>query len=50
MTNYRRGHSRAPMPSTAGSTQAPQRFSNDFDPNLAAMARVWSMIRQGAVR
>ena len=26
------------------------RFNNDFDRDLAAMKRVWQMIRQGAVR
>ena len=34
----------------ARDNRAPQRFRNDFDRDLAAMARVWSMIRQGAVR
>ena len=38
------------MQSTARSNQAPQRFKNDFDRDLAAMARVWLMIRHGAVR
>jgi len=50
MTNYRRRHSRAPEQSTARSNRAPQQFKNDFDRDLAAMARVWSMIRHGAVR
>tara|TARA_B100001059_G_scaffold107059_1_gene106702 strand:- start:1201 stop:1335 length:135 start_codon:yes stop_codon:yes gene_type:complete len=30
--------------------RAPQRSRTDFDRDLAAMAKVWSMIRQGAVR
>ncbi|AKN61546.1 hypothetical protein WB44_11085 [Synechococcus sp. WH 8020] len=50
MTYYRRGHSRAPMQSSVRNNRASQRFKNDFDRDLAAMARVWSMIRQGAVR
>ncbi|MBT67316.1 MAG: hypothetical protein CMN98_09290 [Synechococcus sp. NP17] len=50
MTNYRRDHSRPPMQATARSKRTPQRFRNDFDRDLAAMARVWSMIRNGAVR
>ena len=50
MTYYGRKHSRAPIHLTARSSRAPKRFRNDFDRDLAAMARVWSMIRQGAVR
>ncbi len=38
------------MHSTTRNNRAPQRFRTDFDRDLAAMARVWSMIRQGAVR
>ena len=38
------------MQSTARSNRAPKRFKNEFDRDLAAMARVWAMIRHGAVR
>ncbi|WP_245407173.1 MULTISPECIES: hypothetical protein [unclassified Synechococcus] len=38
------------MQSSVRNNRASQRFKNDFDRDLAAMARVWSMIRQGAVR
>ncbi len=38
------------MPATSRSQRTPKRFRNDFERDLAAMARVWSMIRHGAVR
>lgn len=38
------------MQSPTRSRREPQRFKNDFDRDLAAMVRVWTMIRHGAVR
>ena len=32
------------------SRNADHRFKNDFDRDLAAMARVWRMLREGATR